>query len=184
MGDSAILLAEIKALRADFNTKIDTSQREIKDSIKALTQELSGKIDSMESEMNGFRSRLERFEKTVEELQVKKEKSFVDGMRAPGAPTSKRLRAQYVDNSGNSEEEHNVKCMLKLSGHKKNLSRDARVSAAEAAIANVESTLKHKEIRTYGRYGTESVIVFDNPVSADAFFKDATKKGRDHPVFD
>ena len=91
---------------------------------------------------------------------------------------------KYVDNSGNNEEQDNMKSMIKLSGHKGNLSREERVAAAEQAVESVLSVIEHKEIRTYWRYGTESVIVFDNPIAADAFFKDAAKKGQDHPVYE
>ena len=73
--------------------------------------------------------------------------------------------------------------MIKLSGHKNNLSRDDRKQAAEETIKFVGSVMPYKEIRTYGRYGTESVIVFDNPINVDSFHKEATKQGKEHPKF-
>jgi len=184
MAESTILLTEIRAMRSDFNAKIETSQKEIQGTMEKLTNELSTKIDKMETDMNEFKSRLERFEKTVEELQKKEATSTRDPWAAAAAAhKSKRPRAESFDNNDRAQEESNLKSMIKLSGPKNNLSREDRKQAAVEAIKFVNSIIPFKEIRTYGRYGTESVVVFENPINADSFYKEATKQGQDHPTF-
>ena len=82
-------------MRSDFNAKIETSQKEIQGTMEKLTNELSTKIDKMETDMNEFKSRLERFEKTVEELQKKEATSTRDPWAAAAAAhKSKRPRAE------------------------------------------------------------------------------------------
>ena len=78
MAQTDVLLAEIRAMRGEFNAKIDSSQKEIQGTMQMLTNELSTKIEKMETDINEFKSRLEGFEQTVAEIQKKETASMRD----------------------------------------------------------------------------------------------------------
>lgn len=81
MAQTDVLLAEIRAMRGEFSAKIDRSQKEIQGTMQFLTNELSTKIEKMETDMNEFKSRLERFEQTVAEIQKKEPLQCVTPVR-------------------------------------------------------------------------------------------------------